>query len=142
MCSRYFETTILDMYDKTTSGRYTICSRIEDQYKVKILQDIIEDDTLDTHTRFGAFIFLFTAYRRENHPIKLAEIVTRYQVLFDNIAIFNQYVLLSLSYVGEFERTKVNEYLDICESLVANNPKNIGAVNAACEVIVSLCEQK
>ena len=141
--TRSFEISILEMYDREIKGlgSQTICSKLEDAYKIQALNRIIENGNYELGVRFAAFIFLFTAFRREAHPIQLREMVVRYRPTFDDLDIYVQYDLLSYAYAGSFDAVSVKAYLEKCKKLVEALPKNSGAINSASEVVLSFAEQ-
>ena len=140
--TRSFEVSILQLYDQEIKGfdNPTICSKIEDDFKVSVLEKVISNTDYELPVRFAVFVFLFTAYRREGHPLKLRDYMIKYRPMFKEIGIYEQYDLLSYSYIGDFDNSSVDTYLKMCERNVERYPKHIGIINAACEVILAFAE--
>ena len=104
LCTRAFEVSMQELFNRESSGGRTVCTTEKDEEKVAMLKNIIGNDGYDITTRFAAFVFLFTAYRREDHPDKVRDLVDDSRIYFRRLKIYPQYDLLSIRNKGVYRK--------------------------------------
>lgn len=138
--TRAFEVSMLEFYNTQSTNGRTICSDKDDTKNVDVLNEIINDKNLEMYVRFGAFVFLFTAYRREDHPNAVFNLVRENIGTFKKIEVYPQYELLSYTNQGKFQLPDVKDKINRCEKLCEKLGDNIGVINAASEIVATYAE--
>ncbi len=139
--TRAFEVSMQILYNKESAGGRTVCSSAGDVKKIAALRQIICSGMESNVTRFAAFVFLFTAYRREKHPNQVRELVEECRDYFGHFRIYLEYDLLSVRNKGVYKEEDVPQLINKCRSVCESNPDNVGATNSAAEVIASLADR-
>jgi len=131
---------MLEFYNTQSDDGRTICSYEEDKRNIETLKKIIRNKDQEMYVRFSAFVFLFTAYRREDHPNAVRELVLSNCETFGELPVYLQYELLSYTNQGAFTMYEAKGKIDQCNILCESLGDNVGAINAASEVIATYSE--